>query len=612
MSSQLVASSRSFAWWLVAVVAGGPALLPAAPSRASERAAVERTVVEGAARLTLSIDRAEFLLGENVLVHYCLTNIGVEPLEIEVGSDYRFVDRHMRFRITVEAEDGTPLPAPEPATGSGGGLGWSPHLARGESYCQSLPLVRYVRIDGPGTYTVRVIHDLGWSDGIGRKAPTGELTVLFRMPDPATAARLVDEMLALPAESKTSPPQRDTPWGDPRALRYPVYAEPLLAVAERGEPRAAIALGEVPSTAATAALLKLAVGADRDVARAAVSALTWRLPDPVLAGGLPSRNVFASPESTRRGYLIKSGWREEYVWATRELARRLLAAPAVEDVAAGAFILQCVGEPADLPPLTDALTVAVERAQHEAPEKGIYPRPHGAAQELVRAAEMLLARGALPPPAPRSPGGWAVYFVQARRDPAFLASVTPATWEAVLRGPSSYLRQLALESVAAAPPAVVRALLPALMEDPDLDIRIESCRVAGRSHDPELVPLLVAILRSASDFRLLSTAFNAAHELGAYYEALQVAAERLPEKDQFGDMIGYLAGIVDGSKGFGADYQQAAPVLVATSGHWQRFLREHRADIARGERFAIGDPRLTPELFPPGFHFWTADGKQWP
>lgn len=111
---------------------------------------------------------------------------------------------------------------------------------------------------------------------------------------------------------------------------------------------------------------------------------------------------------------------------------------------------------------------------------------------------------------------------------------------------------------------------------------------------------------------LLNGAFNAATALGAYYDALLTAAERLPEKDQFTTMMGFLAGLVEGSKGLASDYHEATPDLAATRRLWQLFLSEHRGEIVAGQRFAVGDPRLPRALFPPGFHFWTVDGHQWP
>jgi hypothetical protein len=113
----------------------------------------------------LTANRDRFLLGENVLVHYCLENTSSGPLHIDVGGDYRGSSRSLRFEVTVTGEDGKVVADPDPKPFNMGGLGYSPEIGPGASWCQSLPLLRYARIEEPGTYRVRVVHDLvppGW------------------------------------------------------------------------------------------------------------------------------------------------------------------------------------------------------------------------------------------------------------------------------------------------------------------------------------------------------------------------------------------------------------------------------------------------------------------
>jgi len=45
---------------------------------------------------------------------------------------------------------------------------------------------------------------------------------------------------------------------------------------------------------------------------------------------------------------------------------------------------------------------------------------------------------------------------------------------------------------------------------------------------------------------------------------------------------------------------------------WLRFIRAHRSLIRKGHRFRIGDPRLSPQLIPHGFHFTRGSGPAWP
>jgi hypothetical protein len=51
------------------------------------------------AKVTLELDRPEYFLGENVLVHFILKNTSDEPFEADLGGDYRGATRHLRFQV---------------------------------------------------------------------------------------------------------------------------------------------------------------------------------------------------------------------------------------------------------------------------------------------------------------------------------------------------------------------------------------------------------------------------------------------------------------------------------------------------------------------------------
>ncbi len=57
--------------------------------------------VPAGAKVTLYADQQEFFLGENVLIHFCLENVGDEPFEISTGGDYRGSSRHLRFKVSA-------------------------------------------------------------------------------------------------------------------------------------------------------------------------------------------------------------------------------------------------------------------------------------------------------------------------------------------------------------------------------------------------------------------------------------------------------------------------------------------------------------------------------
>jgi hypothetical protein len=200
------------------------------------------------------VDRAQRrLLGENVLVDYCLDNTSGAAFPIRFGGDYRGSSRHTRFKITATDASGRLMPDPDPNPFGMGGLSMDDHLDAGQSHCESVPLMRYVRVDAPGEYLVRVGHDLGWTDDT---PPAGEIKVTFVMPTPAEAEQVVVTMASQRFETP-SYGHLTPPYPDFTALRYPVYLPLLEKRAQAGDERAVHGISEIPSLDATRVLLKL-------------------------------------------------------------------------------------------------------------------------------------------------------------------------------------------------------------------------------------------------------------------------------------------------------------------------------------------------------------------
>src|SRR5512138_2608720 len=115
-------------------------------------------VKPGPARVELAVRKPTHFLGENVLVDYCVVNTGTAPITIEVGGDYRGSSRSLRFKLAVTDGKGVAQPDPDPVPMNFGGLGYSPAIQPGKKWCQTLQLMRYARIDAPGTYTITATH----------------------------------------------------------------------------------------------------------------------------------------------------------------------------------------------------------------------------------------------------------------------------------------------------------------------------------------------------------------------------------------------------------------------------------------------------------------------
>jgi len=597
------------AWYLgallpIAACAAHPEDAPTRPL-ATATASASPATTGSKARVMVQTGTGPHFLGENLLVDYCLANTSREPFSIDVGGDYRGSSRSLRFIVEVRDAAGTLVPDPDPEPYNLGGLGYSPTLQPGEKWCQSLPLVRYARIDAPGKYSLRVTHDLGWPEGT---APAGQGTIELVMPNAVQAEAVVARMESLPCDPNTSAGKVSRPYADFSALRYDVYVAPLLRRARKGSLDAISGLSWIPTPDATRALIGLLQASDPKARRAAVDGLNLRLPDPALAGALGPRNPLGNELPAQRKYLSAQAWQPGFADEVRTAARRLLASADVGDLQPGAFMLEAVGTAADAPDLVSALTRAILRTQTEPREAGVYPVPRGACQELLRAAQILLGRGLRAPVAPKSEGELAVWLL------AVGQGAHPTGWEAslgrALRHPVPYLRALALDNTPAALPMRLEPAVSANLAHADIDVQIAATLLVERAKLTSLVPGIIRIIERAKDPTQLTIASNAAYELGARTARGLALAGRLAEPDMFNAALGELAGLLDshGYSSSGSPPPHAGAQLVE---RWRAFIEQHRLEIQAGTRIPL-DENVPVDLVPPNWKLQHADGTDWP
>lgn len=585
-----------------------PATPPSAPASArvapiDAAAPPPAASIAGGLRATVTFAKAVYFLGENVLADFCVANTTGAPIEISVGGDYRGSTRALRFKTTVIDERGAAMPDPDPNPMNFGGLGYSPKIKPGEPWCASLQLMRYARIDAPGRYRVTVHHDLGWAPGA---APTAEGAIELRMPSESEAEAVIRAMEALPRDPSTSAGKTAIAFADFTALRYPVYLPALLARAQKGSKDALAAIGQIPTVEATRALVGLLGHADRGVGRAAAGVLALRLPDPALQGALQPRNVFANEMTDQRKYLAQS-WSPDLADAVRAAARSALASGDVDDVRAGAFMLTAVGTPADAPALADALGVALEQTRTATRETNLYPPPRGATQELLRAAEILVARGYVPP-SPKAPGEVGLYLVA-------LSKTKPKGWEGelakALAHPIPYVRKLALERIPTPVPPEYVPKVDAALGASDVDAQIEACHVVEKGKLAALEPGVLRALASTREMWLVRAAEAAAIAIGAYPKALDAIAAKMADPAMTPAILDHLLGLTDSNGRSASSDPIDAAQARALAAAWGAFVKAHRADILAKKRVPLDD--APKDLAPKGWTIHRNGGKpNWP
>lgn len=556
----------------------------------------------GDARVLLTLDRPSFFLGEQVLVHYCIENISNRPFSISMGGDSRAATRSQRFRVTVTDAKGRTMPDPDPMRFNLGGLGGEPGIAPGDRWCQSLPLMRYARIDAPGTYSIAVVHDLGWK---ATKPPEGRVAIDLAMPDERQAERIVNETLALPRELSTVMGQLRRPFQDLSTLHYAVYLPFLVRLVEDRDTRAFSAIGAIPSPDATRALIGLLKHSDKQRAYEASRALAMRLPDPALEGALPGRSPFGNEQEDPRRYLRDASWRPEFGADLRSVATVWLAESDVTMVIQAAVMMQAVGRPNDAPALITALDGALERSLSQPLEKGGYPRPRGAMQELMRTAEVFVARGYRASKVD-TPGSAALWLA------AFGRGYRPAGWQtemqALLSHRIPYIRELALTRLPGDAPAELFEAVGRALQSTDLDLQVAAFETIRRVRLDSYKEQLIAVAKTAKDYTFLGRATNALAAISGRMEVLEVMAERLTEPELFPHAVWHLlSAVVEVSDGGTVSGPASAADREALSKRWSAFLSAHRAEIEAGKRFPLSHPAV-PVLIPPGWKV-TPPGK---
>jgi HEAT repeat protein len=570
-------------------------------------------------KVTVTPQRQEYFLGENILVHYRLENTGKEPVRYEKGGFFPTLRRNDGYRVTAKLLDdqgrptGESAPAiPEPANFGGPVTHWE--LPPGGVYEQTLYLPRYLRFEKPGRYRVRVANVIRLEPE--KELSAGETTLTLKQPTLAQARAVYQRMKQLPAGPVAGSGERsDTEIADFEALLQPVYLKILAEQAARKDQGALAGLGKILTAEATAALVKLIeqalVADDLDFALLVYRQVEGRLPNPRWYDFEPNNPAAGQQDAGRRA-LVAQVWRPEFAGALRRLAARLARDPAARGLGDLSYIYECVGMPEDLPDLARGYTKAIEATKTLPFETHQYFRPRGAAYGYRFATRRLLDRGAKAPVPPQTAGEAAVFFLALASQKDF----RPAGWQdqAVrwLKDETPYLREFVLDHLPEPVPAAVLDLLPQQLAHEYIDLQIAACHVARKHPRPAFRQPLLQILKTGKEEHLLNAATVAGPPNGLTNDRiLEVLLGRLGNDDLGGKgVVRLLLLILDDNQGR-AEFQLTDAVRTATVARWRRFLEQNRPRLRQGRRFRIGDPEITPDLFPPGFQFYH-QGKLWP
>lgn len=605
------------------------------------------TGVPDNAAVRLTTNRDTFFLGENVLVHFELINTGGAAFEADFGGDYRGAMRSVRFKVTGKDASGKALPDPYPSKNHFGGFGGPSEVTPESSFAQSLPLTRYLRIEEPGKYTIKVTHDFGWKPQPEQELPTRTIDLTFEQPSKKQAAELIEKWIAAEKYNGSTIGQLSDDHSDFSQIKNLAYLPALVKHARLGNHDAIVGLGSIPHRDATVELIKLSetksaneTDEEKAIRRGALKQLFTRLPDPMLSGELGARNPFVRDSFAPRRWLVENSWNDEFDDDVRGLAQKLLRSDETPDVVSGAFLITCVGLASDGATIIAALDRDVAKTRTQKVQADIYPRPRGACQELKRAATILMRRGFTPPETPATDGEAIFFCIALGQEMGLFDKLEtieegkpdshdhnqpanpkrdwrPDDWEKtldrLLNDSTPYVVENALMNAPKPFPTEMRHHLGRVIDAKDVDAAIAACKIVEEEKLYEFTDSILGKLRTAKERWLFDGANRAAIELGAEEERLRILASRLDEKDMLFLCLDSIKSLFSNAGGGGHNSnidQVAAAKRIQPL--WEAFIERHAADIRVGKKFTLPHPEVSKDMVPKEYRITLQDGKSWP
>ncbi len=405
--------------------------------------------------LTITFERAEYFVGENVRIQLRVENTGTKDFLLKrSGSE--------GLKITATDAAGHVLRDPTPVAAVYMGIvAPDQRLRLGEHYDVPIELTSHCRFVEAGQYTIRVEpqRDVqrGWWD-----YPIAEAVVSFKLPTQAEAEKIVDDMMGMPSDP-TTPRKRISK--DPASLTLPLYLKPLTRWYTGGNRQALAGISSIETPEATAAMLKLL---QQDVGGS----------DDQLFYKLNQRLPRTNPAATAAKEPAPAWWSEQLVGPARVLAEKWFTSGDAQHKSWAAQIDGAVGTAEDALAIWEEL----ERAIKETNGANVFENRAPLYAGVITA---MRARRVLPQASdsPRSLGEVYLYFEPYRAKPL----PRPKNWRALLdryaTSPYAAIRNVAIASIPHPVPDDCTAMVEVALKDPNQAVRESALFVKERVID---------------------------------------------------------------------------------------------------------------------------------
>ena len=289
-------------------------------------------------KISLEPEKTKFLIGELMLIHYRIDNLGETPIDVEFGGDHRATVRSTRFKIKSIDKDGTAVADPYPYAQQicRGGILNPAKVTAGTPLYQSLDLSDFAQIDKPGKYTIEVFHDLGWVH-----APKALAEIEVAMPTAAEAEKIARDTLSMKDPPWEGNYARRKPYRELGALARPEYLPILKTLVQEGKGDALWVIEHIATPEATLALMELTEVKDAALSLEAAHSLTLRVPLPPEELAKKDFDELLHGIEPWRKMLARTTWRAEFAPAALKIAARLTQSAQGREL--GEYILKCLG-----------------------------------------------------------------------------------------------------------------------------------------------------------------------------------------------------------------------------------------------------------------------------
>jgi len=525
-------------------------------------------------KATLESDRTNYFLGENILLHYRVENVGDKSFGISTGGSFPTPHFTNLFEIKVVSSTGEIVFDPIRTHVNSEGVMIRNEVKPGGKFDEKYLLNRYCRLEKPGTYKIVMFWSLGFGDKMEKDVREVSLDIHVEMPTDRDARRILDD------DEKTSSSHKTRL--DYARINCSVFLPALLERAQqKGSLNAVSGIRSIQTLEATRALVELLTHTNHTIARNAADGLEWRYPR--------SEDSFQGHSgSTMKLLYIPNVWTNEFDAPVRKYCRGLLTSTNKEDLIYGGNFLGRVGTKDEIPLLIDAYNRVVSLPEFFSDDQ--FPPRILDYNVLLHAAMGIDTNLDFIADQIQSPAQALIYL--SRHGGKNLNSTHEQEFAILAKHPYPCVRMEMLQALPQEIPSSLKTSVTALMLDTNIGVQSYAFEVSNRMNDPKLRDIALKVMSQTKNNRMRWVAHLTAIHYGAKYESAKMWIPHISVmSDEYGcDALDNLSGlVVDDNVGLVLSSPKSIEEAKIMREKWDHFVDENKDRIQSGKLFKVAE-----------------------